>query len=248
MKRTTTRIDLLPEEGTPLATSPAATESLHGAGAHAAHPPGLAHHFDDLDQQRQASSLGMWTFLVTEVMFFGGLFTGYAYYRWKFPHAFIEASHHLDILLGTINTAVLIGSSLTVVLAVQGAQRGNSKQIVRFLVLTTVLAVVFLGIKAVEYHHKWVDHLVPGPSFHYEGQHPDGAQLFYSFYFAMTGMHAMHMLIGIGIIAVLIVLARRNRFTPESHGAIENFGLYWHFVDIVWIFLFPLLYLIGRHA
>jgi len=216
-------------------------------GTIAPHHPALAHHFDDLDQQRRAGSLGMWTFLVTEVMFFGGLFTGYAYYRWRFPEAFIEASHHLDILLGTINTAVLIGSSLTMVLAVQGAQTGNNKQTTRFLFLTIVAAVVFLGIKAVEYHHKWVDHLVPGPNFAFHGHHPDGAQLFYSFYFAMTGMHAMHMIIGIAIITVLIVLARRGRFTPESHAAIENIGLYWHFVDIVWIFLFPLLYLIGRH-
>jgi cytochrome c oxidase subunit 3 len=214
---------------------------------HTAHPPELAHHFNDLEQQRLAGTLGMWTFLVTEVMFFGGLFTGYAYYRWKFPEAFIEASHHLDILLGTINTAVLIGSSLTMVLAVQGAQRGNNKQITRFLAVTIVLAVVFLGIKAIEYHHKWVDHLVPGPHFAYHGQHVDGAQLFYSFYFAMTGMHALHMVIGIGLIGVLIWMTRRNYFTPRSYAAVENTGLYWHFVDIVWIFLFPLLYLIGQH-
>lgn len=212
-----------------------------------AHHPALAHHFDDLDQQRLAGSLGMWTFLVTEVMFFGGLFAGYAYYRWKFPAAFIAASHHLDIVLGTINTAVLIASSLTMVLAVHGAQTGHHRQTTRFLSLTILLALVFLGIKAVEYHHKWADHLVPGPDFAYSGHHPDGAQLFFSFYFAMTGLHALHMIIGISVIAVLIVLARRRRFTPQSYAAVENTGLYWHFVDIVWIFLFPLLYLIGRH-
>jgi cytochrome c oxidase subunit III len=230
-----------------LATSHPTASPLEVIEEHAVHPPEFAHHFNDLEQQRLAGTLGMWTFLVTEVMFFGGLFTGYAYYRWKFPEAFIEASHHLDILLGTINTAVLIGSSLTMVLAVQGAQRGNNKQITRFLALTILLAVVFLGIKAVEYHHKWVDHLVPGPHFAFHGHHVDGAQLFYSFYFAMTGMHALHMIIGIGLISVLIWMTRHNYFTPRSYGAIENTGLYWHFVDIVWIFLFPLLYLIGQH-
>lgn len=230
-----------------MATSHSTVNPLDASADHAGHPPELAHHFNDLEQQRLAGTLGMWTFLVTEVMFFGGLFTGYAYYRYKFPDAFIEASHHLDILLGTINTAVLIGSSLTMVLAVQGAQRGNKKQIIGFLAATILLALVFLGIKAVEYHHKWVDHLVPGPAFDFKGQHVDGAQLFYSFYFAMTGMHALHMVLGIGIIAVLIWMAKRDCFSPRSYGAVENTGLYWHFVDIVWIFLFPLLYLIGRH-
>jgi cytochrome c oxidase subunit 3 len=213
------------------------------AGAHRA----LAHQFEDLAQQRSADTMGMWVFLITEIMFFGGLFTGYAYYRWKFPGAFVEASHHLDIVLGATNTAVLITSSLTMVLAVQGAQLGNRRRLVRFLLLTIFLALVFLGIKAYEYHHKWVDHLVPGPYFQYHGMHPQGAQLFYSFYFAMTGVHALHMIIGIGIISVLIVLARRGWFSPENYAAVENTGLYWHFVDIIWIFLFPLLYLIGRH-
>jgi cytochrome c oxidase subunit III len=231
-----------------LATSHPTAKPVDVIEAHAGHPPELAHHFNDLEQQRLAGTLGMWTFLVTEVMFFGGLFTGYAYYRWKFPEAFVEASHHLDILLGTINTAVLIGSSLTMVLAVQGAQRGDNKQLTRFLFFTIVLAVVFLGIKAFEYHHKWVDHLVPGPHFEFHGAHVDGAQLFYSFYFAMTGMHALHMVIGIGLITVLIFMARRGYFTPRSYAFVENMGLYWHFVDIVWIFLFPLLYLIGHHA
>lgn len=222
------------------------------ADTHTRAHPALAHHFNDLAQQREAGTLGMWTFLVTEIMFFGGLFTGYIYYRWKFPDAFQAASHHLDIVLGTINTAVLIGSSLTMVLAVQGAQLGNRKQLVRFLLFTILLALVFLGIKAFEYHHKWVEGHVPGPRFHWNPQedgavNPGGAQLFYSFYFAMTGMHALHMVIGIGVISVLVVLARRGWFTPESHAAVENTGLYWHFVDIVWIFLFPLLYLIGRH-
>ncbi|HOB73837.1 MAG TPA: cytochrome c oxidase subunit 3 family protein [Phycisphaerae bacterium] len=214
--------------------------------------PALAHHFNDLAQQREAGTLGMWTFLVTEVMFFGGAFTGYAYYRWKFPEAFQAASHHLDIVLGTINTVVLICSSLTMVLAVQGAQRGDRKRLVRFLLLTILLALVFLGIKAFEYHHKWVEGHVPGRYFRWDPQHdgavsPGGAQLFYSFYFTMTGIHAAHMIIGIGVIGVLVWMALRGRFTPESYGAVENTGLYWHFVDIVWIFLFPLLYLIGRH-
>lgn len=217
------------------------------SSSHAHSHPDLAHHFDDLAQQREAGTLGMWAFLVTEIMFFGGLFTGYAYYRWKFPAAFVESSHHLDIGLGAFNTAVLIGSSLTMALAVQSAQLGRRGRLVKLLVATIVLGAIFLGVKAVEYGHKFHEGLVPGPHFRFEGQHPEGAQLFFSFYFAMTGMHAVHMIIGLGLMSVLIFMARRGRFSPENYTTVENAGLYWHFVDIVWIFLFPLLYLIGRH-
>jgi cytochrome c oxidase subunit III len=208
----------------------------------------LAHHFDTIEQQREAATLGMWVFLVTEIMFFGGMFTAYVAYRAAYPGAFAAGSRHLDIALGAINTAVLIASSLTMALAVYGSQVGNRKMLVWFLIATILLGLVFLGIKTVEYHDKFEHHLVPGHSFSFPGSKPMNAQLFFSLYFAMTGMHALHMIIGIGLLTVLVVQASRGRFSPEYHSPVEMTGLYWHFVDIVWIFLFPLLYLIDRHT
>lgn len=208
----------------------------------------LAHHFDTMEQQREAAWLGMWVFLVTEIMFFGGMFTAYIAYRAAYPNAFAEGSHHLNIVLGGINTAVLIGSSLTMALAVYGSQVGHRKMLIGFLMFTILLGLVFLVIKGFEYHHKYEEHLIPGHSFSFSGPRPQNAQLFFSLYFAMTGMHALHMIIGIGILTVLVVQATRGRFTPEYHSPIELTGLYWHFVDIIWIFLFPLLYLIDRYT
>jgi cytochrome c oxidase subunit 3 len=207
----------------------------------------LAHQFDDIEQQTEAATLGMWAFLVTEILFFGGLFLCYVVYRSNYPGAFASGSHHLDIFLGTVNTAVLIGSSLTMALAVHAAQLGHRQQLILFLVETLVLGAVFLGIKGIEYAHKFEEHLVPGPLFHFEGAHAQHAQIFFSLYFAMTGLHAAHMVIGIGILTVLTILAWRGKFSAVYYAPIEISGLYWHFVDIVWIFLFPLLYLIGRH-
>jgi cytochrome c oxidase subunit III len=224
------------------ATAPAASAATGHAG-----PPELQHHFDTMDQQREASSFGMWVFLVTEILFFGGLFTAYTVYRHQYSRAFAEASRHLDITLGTFNTAVLIISSLTMALAVWSAAVGKRKAIVVFLLLTMALGGTFLGVKAVEYTHKFHDHLVPGPSFHFEGPNARPAEIFYSLYFTMTGLHALHMIVGIGILTVLVLQARKGRYAPEYHTPVEVSGLYWHFVDIVWIFLFPLLYLIGRH-
>jgi len=206
-----------------------------------------AHHFDDLGQQHEAASLGMWTFLATEVLFFGGLFLAYTVYRTLYPAAFAEGSHHLDILLGSINTVVLIGSSLTMALAVHSAQVGRHQALVIFIGLTMVLGLVFLGIKSVEYGHKFAEALVPGPRFAYDGQLAPQVQLFFSFYFIMTGLHALHMVVGIGIMAVLVWLGWRGKFSPAYYTPVEISGLYWHFVDLVWIFLFPLLYLLGRH-
>jgi cytochrome c oxidase subunit 3 len=206
-----------------------------------------AHQFDDIGQQHEASWIGMWIFLATEVMFFGGMFTGYTVYRYFYPQAFAGASNHLDVLLGSVNTAVLICSSFTMALAVHSAEAGNNRAVVRFLLLTIILGSVFLGIKFFEYHTKFEEHLVPGSSFRFEGPLARTAQIFFSFYFAMTGMHALHMVIGIGLLAALIVKARRSRFSPSYYTPVEITGLYWHFVDIVWIFLFPLLYLVGRH-
>ncbi len=211
------------------------------------HHPALAHHFEDLDQQFEAAGLGMWAFLVQEILFFGGLFAAYLVYRMSYPEAFIQGSHYLDITLGGVNTAILICSSLTMALAVFYGQQGNRRQLILFLFLTIVLGAAFLGIKAVEYTHKYHEHLIPGPMFHPEEAHPPQMQIFFALYFAMTGMHALHMVIGIGILFFLIYQARQGRYSAEYNSPIEIFGLYWHFVDIVWIFLFPLLYLIGRH-
>src|SRR5262245_49682079 len=209
---------------------------------------GLAHHFDDIDQQREAGTLGMWLFLVTEVLFFGGMFLAYMLYRTKDPISFAMASAHLNWRIGAFNTGVLIFSSLTMALAVYYSQVGNRRLLILFLILTMVLGATFLGVKAYEYHDKWVHHLVPGFGFLWEGHgDPRHVELFYFIYFAMTGVHALHMIVGLGIMTVITLMAKRDRFTPEYHSPVEISGLYWHFVDIVWIFLFPLLYLLGAH-
>jgi cytochrome c oxidase subunit III len=211
------------------------------------HPAELRHHFDSLEQQFESSMLGMWVFLLTEVMFFGGMFGGYTIYRNMYPEAFASTSRYMNVTLGAINTGVLICSSLTMALAVRSAQLGRRKAIIVFLVLTLILGSVFLGIKGVEYHEKWVEHHVPGPSFHYEdARYARQAQILFFLYFAMTGMHALHMVVGAGILITLILMAMRNRFSAAWSTPVEIGGLYWHFVDIVWIFLFPLLYLIGH--
>jgi cytochrome c oxidase subunit 3 len=200
-----------------------------------------------MEQQYEASLLGMWAFLITEIMFFGGLFASYAIYRALYSEGFAEASHHLDVMLGGINTAVLICSSLTMALAVHGAQVGNRKVLIQFLIITILLGLVFVGIKIVEYSHKFEDHLIPGIKFIYAGPNAGHVQLFFLLYFIMTGIHALHMVIGVGVLTALLIRASRGRFSPEYYAPVELTGLYWHFVDIVWIFLFPLLYLIGRH-
>jgi cytochrome c oxidase subunit 3 len=225
---------------------PATAADVAGHAGHAPSPE-LQHHFDSMEQQRDASSLGMWVFLVTEILFFGGLFLAYTVYRSQYARAFAEASRHLDISLGTFNTAVLIVSSLTMALAVYSAALGRRKAIILFLLATMALGGVFLGVKAVEYAHKFHDHLVPGPNFRFPGADARQAEIFYSLYFAMTGLHAAHMIIGIGLLTVLVLQARKGRYGPDYYTPVEISGLYWHFVDIVWIFLFPLLYLIGRH-
>ena len=213
-----------------------------------AHTAELAHHFVSYEQQRESATLGMWTFLVTEILFFGGLFAAYIVYRVLYPHVFIEGSRHLDVKLGTINTVILISSSLTMAFAVRSAQLGRGKLSAVLLIATIVLGSVFLGIKFDEYHHKFAEHLIPGPGFRAASTDPRTLQLFFFLYFMMTGLHAVHMIIGIGLLAVVAVLAYRGYFTPQNHNFIEGCGLYWHFVDVVWIFLFPLLYLVGRHG
>ena len=241
--------------------SHATAHEVHGHRA-------LQHHFENMEQQREAGTLGMWIFLVTEIMFFGGMFLAYTLYRSFYPAAFASASNHLDITLGAVNTGVLILSSFTMALAVYFTQIGKQRPQILCLVLTLVLGLTFLGIKAVEYHDKYEDRLIPGhlipgrsfgPEVAHEGDHDPhklhllpGAtvrqvELFYWIYFAMTGMHALHMVIGAGLLTFLIIYSAKGRYDPEYHSPVEVIGLYWHFVDIVWIFLFPLLYLLGRH-
>ncbi len=210
------------------------------------HTVSVAHQFDDREQQKDASTLGMWVFLATEVLFFGGMFMGYIVYRWLYPEAFALASQKMDLALGTINTAVLLTSSLTMALAVRSAQVGAAKKgTVLLLLVTMVLGIVFLAIKGVEYYHKFVEHLVPGPQFEFEPAHATAAQIFFVLYFLLTGIHALHLIIGIGLTGAIAFMAGRGRFSAEYYSPVEISGLYWHFVDIIWIFLFPLLYLIN---
>ena len=234
-------------------------EGLATTHEHTAHPS-LQHHFANMEQQREAGTLGMWIFLVTEIMFFGGMFLAYTLYRTLYPEAFASASNHLDITLGAVNTGVLILSSFTMAMAVYFTQTGKSRPQVLCLILTLILGLTFLGIKAVEYHQKYTDRLIPGkliPGAEFttdphavhllEGATLKQVEMFYYIYFAMTGMHALHMIIGAGLLLYLIIFSLKGRFDPEYHSPVEVIGLYWHFVDIVWIFLFPLLYLLGRH-
>lgn len=211
------------------------------------HQP-LQHHFANLDQQYESAALGMWLFLVTEILFFGGIFLAYAIYIVKYPAAFVAGSHHLSILLGCVNTAVLISSSFTMVMGVHSARLGKKSMTTLYLLLTLLLGGVFLGIKAIEYTDKFVHHLVPNNQFHFPGFDGPGIRIFYSLYFALTGLHALHMVIGMVILSIIIVFNVKGRYTSEYNSPVDMFGLYWHFVDIVWIFLFPLLYLIGRHG
>jgi len=239
-----------------IATPPAHVQE-HSTHEHPAH---LRHHFASVEQQRESASFGMWLFLLTEIMFFGGMFAAYLIYRnWYYP-AFVVGSHQLSIFLGTFNTAVLICSSFTMAMGVYSAEMKRRKALIGWLLATIFLGLVFLGVKADEYHEKWEKHHVPGLNFSTQDfTHPTDkepplpadmaakTQVYFSLYFAMTGMHALHMVIGISILVILVVQAWAGAYTQGHMTTIENFGLYWHFVDIVWIFLFPLLYLISRH-
>jgi cytochrome c oxidase subunit 3 len=208
----------------------------------------LRHHFATAEQQMETSTLGMWTFLVTEVLFFGGMFAGYAVYRGMYPGAFASTSEYMNVVLGGTNTAVLICSSLTMALSVRAAQLSKRKDLILFLLLTMVFGTIFLVIKGFEYHEKWVEHLVPGFNFQYHEapQYAHNAQILFFLYFCMTGMHAVHMIVGLGLLTYLLAQAMRRVYNAHYFAPVEMIGLYWHFVDIVWIFLFPLLYLIGH--
>jgi cytochrome c oxidase subunit 3 len=306
----------------------AAHVDTHGSEHHY-HQPGLQHQFEDMGQQQESASIGMWAFLAQEIMFFGGLFTVYLVFRSKYPMAFAAGSNHLDAFWGGLNTLVLIVSSLTMALAVRSAQLGRRNAQVGFIIVTMIFGAVFLGVKAIEYTSKYNDGIVPvtglnlktkAGATHGENDNPnagreaesqrqnslsapktsehaateheysnprgnfqwtdislaqkaqaegyltesekvgymengeispdkfrDKVRIFYWIYFVMTGLHALHMIIGLGVMTWLLWKAWSGAFSPEYYAPVEMSGLYWHFVDIVWIFLFPLLYLLGRH-
>lgn len=210
-------------------------------------PAWVAEQFDNLEQQREAVTLGMWIFLATEILFFGGLFLGFFVYRASYPEVFTAASRHLHVWLGTLNTAVLLTSSLTIALAVHAARVERRRMLIIFLGITFLLGAGFLGIKAIEYIWEFQENLMPfaGLTFHFEGPSPEQARIFFSFYFVMTGLHALHLLIGLGVIGVMIALAGLGLGEHRLERRVEMTGLYWHFVDLVWVFLFPIVYLIS---
>ena len=205
----------------------------------------LEEQFDEMPQQKEAATLGMWAFLATEVLFFGAMFMSYIVYRHTYPRAFAEASHHTIVLFGTINTAILLTSSLTMAFAVNAAREDNLKWQFRFLAFTILLGLAFLAVKGLEYHDDLKEHLWPGP--HFKPGLPPQAQIFWFLYWLMTGVHALHVTVGLGLLSVMAWMTSRQKFSAAYHTPIEITGLYWHFVDIIWIFLYPLLYMIGRH-
>ncbi|HEY7155641.1 MAG TPA: cytochrome c oxidase subunit 3 [Gemmataceae bacterium] len=217
----------------------------------------LAHHFEDLEQQRETETFGMWLFLATEILIFGAIITAYLIYRLRYPHDFEAASAKLNVLIGSINTIVLLSSSLTMVLSVHAVRAGRPTMLMTCLLLTLLLGATFLGFKAVEYYLDYKEELVPGLKFNLgewtkaEGAevpvNPERVKLMLAFYYIMTGLHAVHMIVGMGLLVWLVTRARRGTLTPVRYMAVEVVGLYWHFVDIVWIFLLPLLYLTGTH-
>lgn len=211
----------------------------------ASRPAALAEHFDTLEQQHSANTLGMWIFIASELMLFGMLFTAYTAYRARFPDAFAEGSRHLDLALGAINTAVLIVSSLMIGLAEHSAQLGDARGLRRYLALAILLGVLFLGLKGLEYYHHYQEQLVPGVAYRFEGPSANQVALFFFFYYAMTGLHAIHLTAGVVAAGVALALAARGGLLREQHWPVELIGMYWNFVDIIWLFLFPLLYLAG---
>jgi cytochrome c oxidase subunit III len=215
------------------------------ADGHDQHDPHLAHHFDSMATQNHASRLGMWLFLGTEVLLFAGLFLGYAVYRHFYHDTFKAASHHLNLTMGTINTVVLISSSFTVAMAYYSVKRGRNKAAAGFLIFTILCALAFLLIKSFEYAHKFEEGALPGKWFHFhEMEGMPGASLFFSIYFLATGLHAFHVIVGASILVWVLRRVMRGDFNPNYYIPVELGGLYWHLVDLVWIFLFPLLYLI----
>ena len=208
-------------------------------------PKYLQHHFADAEQQAESAKLGMWIFLLTEILLFGGLFAFYAIYRAWLPETFLEASKQLDMYMGAVNTIVLITSSLTMALSIRAMQLGKKKETIIHLVLTFLLAGAFLVVKYFEYSHKIHEGLLPGKFYTFEGIQALNPHIFFSIYFSMTGLHGFHVIVGMIVIGWMTVRVIKDEFSPEYYTPIEMTGLYWHLVDLIWIFLFPLLYLIG---
>ena len=219
-----------------------ATTTVH---AEQEHPQFLQHHFEGMQQQFDATKLGMWLFLVTEVLLFGGLFVGYAIMRAKHPEAFMAAHHQLNRTMGAINTVVLLVSSFTMVMGVWAAQTSRKKLLILFLVLTLLCAGAFLGVKFFEYQHKFEEGLLPGSFYTHHGDTIPGQFMFFSFYFMMTGLHGIHVVGGMGAITWLLIRAIRGDFSASYYGPVDLVGLYWHLVDLIWIYLFPLMYLLS---
>ena len=209
------------------------------------HPVYLHHHFSEAAQQHESSKLGMWLFLVTEILLFGGLFMVYAIFRAWNPEMFHNANQFLDRNLGTLNTAVLITSSVTMALAIRSMQLGRRAQTLRYLAATFLFALAFLAVKYFEYSHKFHEGQLPGKFYTFTEIQGTNPHIFFSIYFAMTGLHGIHVLAGMTAIAWIFFRTKKNHFSPEYYTPIELTGLYWHLVDMIWIFLFPLLYLIG---
>jgi cytochrome c oxidase subunit III len=215
----------------------------HGE-VHSAHDPRLQHHFATFEQQLDASKIGMWLFLATEVLLFGGLFVGFALQQSAHPAAFLEAHHHLDKALGALNTVVLLFSSFTMVMAVHSAATNKQKALIRYLLITLVCAGIFLVVKGFEYHHKWEEGLLPGKFYSHKGDTVPNQFIFFSFYFMMTGLHGIHVIGGMIAITWTLLKARKGVFDSTYYTPVDLVGLYWHLVDLIWIYLFPLLYLI----
>jgi len=212
----------------------------------------LEHQFENLEQQHEVASLGMWVFLATEVMFFGALFVGLSAYRHVYPIAFVRGSEHLKWQIGAINTVVLLCSSFTMVMGVHHARHGRRQPVVWYLIATASLGLLFLVFKGIEYYTDYQEWLIPGWRFHPEewralGANPNEVQLFFIFYWVMTSLHGLHVTIGIAVVLIMALLAHRGRFSAQYYSPVDVTGLYWHFVDLVWIFLLPMLYLLGRH-
>jgi cytochrome c oxidase subunit 3 len=223
------------------------TTAASSAHAHAeqGHTPFLQHHFREMSQQFDAAKIGMWLFLVTEVLLFGGLFVGYGIMHARHPEAFMAAHHHLDRTLGALNTIVLLTSSFTMVMSVWAAQTDRKKLLILFLALTILCAGVFMVVKYFEYSHKFHEGLLPGKYYSHKGDTVPGQFMFFSFYFMMTGLHGIHVLAGMAAIAWLLVRAIKGHFSSQYYSPVEITGLYWHLVDLIWIYLFPLMYLIS---
>lgn len=222
------------------------TTEVDNLGEHHAgdHDSRLAHHFATFEQQFDAAKIGMWLFLATEILMFGGLFVGFALQQAAHPQAFFEAHHHLDKRLGALNTIVLLFSSFTMVMAVHSAATNKQKQTVRYLAITILCAAVFLVVKFFEYEHKFHEGLLPGAFYSHKGDHVPNQFIFFSFYFMMTGLHGIHVLVGMAVITWMLLRARKGAFDATYYSPVEMTALYWHLVDLIWIYLFPLLYLI----